>query len=131
MTIETFLSDIGTYLQTNSIGTLGTDIYFYGLDAAPVNCIALTPFAGRESYKIVSEVINPYQPNLSVLVRNTSADAAYQKTVSIYKLLRNVANQTIGSTKFLMITATSPPGLVSVSQSEYYIFSVNFALMIQ
>jgi hypothetical protein len=131
MTIETFLDDLGAYLQNNSIGTLGTDIFFNGLEGTPINCIALTPFPGREPYNIISGEINPYQPNLSVLVRNENSNTGYQIAVSIYKLLRNVANQDIGDTHFISISATSPPGFVSRSDSGAFIFSVNFSLIIQ
>jgi hypothetical protein len=132
VTLKTFLTDLGTYLQTNSIGTVGTDLFYNGLDESVSNCIALTPFPGKEFKEIVSAgVNNPRQTNLSVLVRNSSSELAYSKAVDIYELLRVIANQIIGTTKFISIDAHAPPGFVTRDDSKNFIFSVNFSLLIQ
>lgn len=113
MTIESYLSDLETYLQTNSFGTVGTDIHCIGFNESASNDITLNPFPGSEYTKIVSGEINPYNPSLSILVRNTNAATALSTVTGIYKLLRNVSNQTIGATTFIYIIADSPPGFVS------------------
>jgi len=130
MTIETYLSDLGTYLQTAGIGTINTDIHFHGLASNATNDITLIQFPGAEYNKIVSGEVNPYSPNLSILIRNTSGATAHSKATAIYKLLRDVSNRTIGSTHFLMIQAQGSPGFVSKTQN-YFIFSINFSLLIQ
>ena len=130
MTIETYLRDLGTYLQNNSFGTMGTDIHCIGFDESASNDINLNPFQGSEFEGIVSGELNPYTPNLSVLVRNTDSEAALSKATGIYKLLRTVENQTIGTTNFVYIRAESTPGFVS-KKNNNYIFSVNFSLMLE
>ena len=130
MTIETYLDDLGTYLQTNSIGTLGTDIFYNGLDTVP-NCIAITPYRGSNTYHIVSNVKNPHSVNINVLVRNSDGDTAKSKADSIYLLIGDVANTIIGTTKFLFIQAKSLPVLDSKTESGLTIYSVNFSLLIQ
>lgn len=130
MTIETYLTDLGTYLQTAGIGTVNTDIHFFGLASNATNDITLSPFPGAEYNRIISGEINPYSPDLSIIVRNTSGAAALSKATSIYKLLRDVSNRTIGSTHFLVIQAQAPPSFISKTQN-YFLFSINFSLLIQ
>lgn len=130
MTIESYLSDLGTYLQTNSVGTLGTDIHCIGFEENASNDITLNPFPSTKFASIVSGEINPYNPRLSIIVRNTNAATALSKVTTIYKLLRDISNQTIGTTKFLYIQEESPPGFVT-KKNNNYIFSVNFSLLIQ
>lgn len=129
MTIETYLSDIGTYLQTNSIGTVGTDIFYSKLDLS-INCISLNPYQGSNKLKIVTGQRDPQQINLSIIVRNSSNYTAKTKADSIYELLCDIYNTIIGTTKFLYIQAKSPPGLVS-SDPNFTIYSINFSLLIQ
>ena len=129
MTIETYLSDLGAYLQTNSIGTVGTDI-FYGKFDLSTNCISLLPYPGTNTHKIVTGQRDPQQINLSILVRNSVNYTAKTKADSIYNLLYDIYNTIIGTTKFLYIQAKSPPGLVS-SDSNFTIYSINFSLLIQ
>ena len=109
---------------------MGTDIHCIGFDESASNDINLNPFQGSEFEGIVSGELNPYTPNLSVLVRNTDSEAALSKATGIYKLLRTVENQTIGTTNFVYIRAESTPGFVS-KKNNNYIFSVNFSLMLE
>lgn len=130
MTIETYLSDLGSYLASNSLGTVGTDIHYIGLNPAAANDITLTPYEGAEFNSIVSGEINPYSPSLSILVRNSDAATGLSKATAIYKLLRNIANQQIGNTYFFLIEPRSPPGYVS-KVNHHHIFSINFNLLIR
>jgi hypothetical protein len=131
VTIETYLDDLGTFLQTEGIGTLGTDIFFYGLDGASPNCISITPFiSGKSSNSIVSGEINPYEPDISIIIRNSDAATALTKATTIYKLMRNISNRTLGTTRFILIQEHGPPGFIA-QQDGYYYFSINFSLKIQ
>jgi len=127
LTIETYLSDLGTYLQ----GQGYSNIYYMGLDSASNNCISLTPYPGSEYTKIVSGEVNPYSPMLNILVRNSSAQTGLATATAIYKLLRNIYNETIGTTKFINIKPSSTPGFVAKSSAGLYIYSINFSLFIQ
>ena len=131
MTIETYLADLGTYLQTNSIGTIGTDIFYMGLDESMGNCISLIPYGGIEPDNIVSGEANLCNPSVQVLVRNIAAATGLSKATTIYKLLRIVSNQTIGTTKFLKIVPVSPPMFVAKTDGGYYLFSINLKILIQ
>ena len=127
-----WLSDIGTYIQTAGYGTLGTSIHYYNFDATTQNDIALIPFSVSEYNRIVSsEVNNPRPKGLEVAVRNSSAETAFTTVNSIYELLRIVFNQTIGSTRFINIEPDASPGFVSESEGGSFIFSANFSLLIQ
>ena len=131
MTIETYLDDLGSYIQTEGIGTKAVDIFFYGLDESAPNCVALIPYtSGKLSNSIVSGEINPYEPNISIIVRNTDAYTAHSTSIYIYKLLRCVSNQVIGTTQFKNIQEHGPPGFVANVDGKY-IFSINLSLTIQ
>lgn len=127
-----WLTDLGTYLQTAGYGTLGTSLHYYNLDSHAINDIALIPFHGPVYNKIVSpDVYNPRSSGLEVLVRNSSAETAFNSVNSIYDFLRIIANQTIGSTHFLNIEADASPGFVGEDKAGGFMFSVNFSLLIQ
>lgn len=130
MTVETYLADLGTHLQTNSIGTLGTDIFYNGFDKV-TNCITLNPYPGSNLNNIVSGERNPHQVNLNVLVRNSNGSTAKSKADSIYALIGDLSNILIGTTRFFYIQAKGPPGLLSRANSGATIYSVNFSLLIQ
>jgi Bacteriophage minor capsid protein len=132
MTIDTYLGDLAAYLQTNNIGTVGSDIFFMGLDESATNCISLTPHGGNEPRSIVSgETADLCSPSVQILIRNISASAGLLKASTIYKLLRVVSNKHLGTTQFLAIKPVSSPQFVAKTDGGYYLFTVNFDLLIQ
>lgn len=126
----TWLEDIGTYLQTNSIGTLTTDIFYEDFDPIATNCIALITQSGPGSKITLGKTMTLKRPELGVRVRNSDQATAYTKIDSITELLSFTVNTTIGSTRFKSIIPIGEPFYVQQSKTGSYIYSMNFSLEI-
>jgi len=131
MTIPDYLTDIVNYLQTNSIGTSGTDIFLYGFSKSVKNCIAVMSAPGLGDKSTASGDMTLYRPELDIRVRNSSGSTAKTKATAIHALLNLKTNFTTGNTKFKRIQAISEPFQVSKSETEGTIYSVNFSLQIE
>lgn len=125
-----YLHDLSTYLQTNNIGTFGTDIFLYGFQKGVFNCIALVPSPGYRAITTVTGDMTIHRPELDIQIRNRSGKLAEQKARAIYNLLNMITNTTIGSTNFKRIEASNPPFEISKTEQEGTIFAVNFDLQI-
>jgi hypothetical protein len=130
LTLETYLTDIATFFQTNNLGTVATDIFISGYHDAAGNSIFITPYQGSEPYEIVTCEENEIYPNVQILIRNSSQEAALTKANAIFRLMRNISNRTIGSTDFIIVRASGPPAFVLKTNGGYYQYSLNFSLRI-
>jgi len=128
----TWLTDIGTYLQLNGIGTVGTDIFYKMFQSGVPNCISLLSSAGSSpKYTLpIQNSITLERPELRVLVKNTSPSVADAKAQAIEDLLSPKINTTIGSTRFKSIKKKAPHFFVSQSLTEGTIYSIYFSLEI-
>ena len=86
------LREIGAYLATKSIGTVGTNIFLGLMPDQPDNCIALFEYAGSPP----DLHWNGEYPGLQVRVRNTSYAAARSKIGEIMTALHGLYEQTLG-----------------------------------
>ena len=83
------LKEIGTYLQSQGIGTLGTNLFLGLMPDEPDNCIALFEYAGSPP----DLHWNGEYPGLQVRVRGTSYEAARSKIGDIVKKLHGLYEQ--------------------------------------
>jgi hypothetical protein len=126
----TWADDIGACLQTNGIGTLGTDIFYEDFDPIATNCIALITQTGPGPKITLRKTMTLKRPELGVRVRNQDKVTAYSKIESICDLLSFTVNTTIGNTRFKAIKPIGEPFFVSQSKNDTYIYSMNFSLEI-
>ncbi len=85
------LSEIGAYLATKSIGTVGTDIFLGLMPDQPDNCIALFEYAGSPpDLHWAGEY-----PGLQVRVRNKSYAAGRAKIGEVVTALHGLYEQTL------------------------------------
>lgn len=96
--------DIAAYLQTQAIGTVGTNIFYGYLPDAPDNAIAIYDTAGRPS-----QIHEIDRPNFQVVVRNTSYSSAATTIQSIQALLQNITNTTINGQFYVDISNLQSP----------------------
>jgi len=125
-----WIDDIGSYLQTQGIGTLGTDLFYENFDSSATNCIALIAQAGQSPKTTLRNTMTLKRPELGVRVRNQNDSDAHTKAESVYNLLNHTYNTTLGSTRFKSIKAIAEPFFVSQSKNNSYIYSINFILEI-
>ena len=116
------LKGIGTYLQTQGIGTLGADIFLGLMPDQPDNCIALFEYAGSPP----DLHWNGEYPGLQVRVRNKSYAAARTKIEETMKKLHGLHEQILSGTRYLLIKARGSPEILKRDSSNRVELFVNF-----
>ena len=102
------LEALGDYLQTNTIGTLGTNIFLSKMPASPDYCITLYEYEGMAPKESFGG--NPYDvdmPRIQVVVRGARDDypTARDAVNTIRGLLADITDVTISSTKVLRVAS--------------------------
>ncbi len=119
------LKEIGTYLQSQGIGTLGTDLFLGLMPDQPDNCIALFEYAGSPP----DLHWNGEYPGLQVRVRNKSYGTGREKIQRIYELLHGLHNQILSGTRYLLIKARGSPEVLKRDTNNRIELFVNFEIM--
>jgi hypothetical protein len=119
------LSDIGTYLQSQGIGTLGADLFLGLMPDQPDNCIALFQYAGSPP-----DLHWPGEyPGLQVRVRNKSYVAARTKIGEAMTALHGLHEQTLSGTRYLLIKARGSPEILKRDNNNRVELFVNFEII--
>lgn len=119
------LKEIGTYLATQNVGTVGTDIFLGLMPDQPDNCIALFEYAGSPP----DLHWNGEYPGLQVRVRNKSYAAARAKIGEIAKELHGLYEQTLSGTRYLLIKARGSPEILKRDASNRIELVLNFEII--
>jgi hypothetical protein len=102
------LEALGDYLVTNTIGTLGTNIFLGKMPATPDYCITLYEYEGERPKESFGG--NPYDvdmPRIQVVVRGARDDypTARDAVITIRGLFADLTDITISSTKVLRVAS--------------------------
>ena len=116
------LAEIGAYLATKSVGTVGTDIFLGQMPDQPDNCIALFEYAGSPP----DLHWNGEYPGLQVRVRNKSYAAARSKIREVMAALHGLHEQTLSGTRYLLIKARGSPEILKRDASNRIELVLNF-----
>jgi hypothetical protein len=119
------LREIGAYLATKSIGTVGTDIFLGLMPDQPDNCIALFEYAGSPP----DLHWNGEYPGLQVRVRNKSYAAARTKIGEVMDILHGLHEQTLSGTRYLLIKARGSPEILKRDASNRVELVLNFEII--
>jgi len=119
------LKEIGTYLQSQEVGTLGTDLFLGLMPDQPDNCIALFQYAGSPP----DLHWNGEYPGLQVRVRNKSYAAARAKIVEVAKKLHGLHEQTLSGTRYLLVKARGSPEVLKRDANNRVELFVNFEII--
>jgi hypothetical protein len=119
------LNDIGTYLQDQGVGTVGTDIFLGLMPDQPDNCIALFEYAGSPP----DLHWNGEYPGLQVRVRNKSYAAARTKIGEAMIALHGLHEQTLSGTRYLLIRARGSPEVLKRDANNRVELFVNFEII--
>ena len=119
------LREIGAYLATKSIGTVGTDIFLGLMPDQPDNCIALFEYAGSPP----DLHWNGEYPGLQVRVRNKSYAAARTKIGEVMEKLHGLHEQTLSGTRYLLIKARGSPEVLKRDANNRVELFVNFEII--
>lgn len=119
------ISEVGTYLAANGLGTVGVDL-FEGLNPPePDTLTALFERPGRPPIRASANKIVAEQPSLLVVTRALDYETGYQRIKAVKDRLQNFVG-TLSGTRYLEISANQ--GIHSVGQDERrrFHFSLNF-----
>lgn len=116
------ISDIAAYLETNSVGTQGTDLFLGYLPADLAAGVVVLDTGGMQP--------EPYlptkEPTFQVFVRAATYAAGKSKLDTVRGLLHQLKNTTLGSTYFYFILALSEGGHLGRDEAGRDTFSMNF-----
>jgi hypothetical protein len=121
------ISDIATYLQTNGVGTLGTDIFYSYVPGNTTTGVWVLDTAGPTP----DAYVPTKRPNIQIFVRAVDYDTGKTKFDIIRNLLHKIGNQTIGNTYFYYILAISEGGHIGRNEAGQDEFSISFDTLIQ
>ena len=119
------LREIGVYLQSQGIGTLGANLFLGLMPDQPDNCIALFGYAGSPPDLHWS---GEY-PGLQVRVRNKSYAAARTKIGEAMTALHGLHEQTLSGTRYLLIKARGSPEVLKRDNNNRVELFVNFEII--
>jgi len=119
------LKEIGTYLQSQGIGTLGANLFLGLMPDQPDDCVALFEYAGSPP----DLHWEGEYPGLQVRVRNKSYAAARTKIEETMKKLHGLHEQMLSGTRYLLIKARGSPEVLKRDESNRTEWFVNFEIM--
>lgn len=95
------IEDIGAYLATKSVGTVGTDLFLGSMPDKPDRCLALYALEGeRPEFNWDAE-----RPGLTVRTRGADQAEATALAASVWRELWNLTNVTMSGTVYHRIEA--------------------------
>lgn len=122
-------TDIASYLEDNSIGTVGTDIFIDALPDTQDDMIAVYNTGGFDA-DIDIPVSNP---TCEILVRSMSAATAQSTAESIKGLLHQKMNSTLvtGGYYFYYVFIMGDINLIGRDEKQRVEYSINFRTKIR
>src|SRR5262245_3512936 len=106
------LEDIAELLESEGLGTLGTELFLSSMDdpGMPSQCTALYQYAGGPPLQVLEAAGVRYaRPGLHVRCRAADYPTAEAQADAIWLLLSTVANQEINGTRYLSILPQQSP----------------------
>lgn len=129
----TFLEAVGDYLQAQSQGTLGTDLFLGRMPDSPDACVCLFEYSGSlPEMTFGSSGIAIDRPQLQVMTRAGRDDypTARDKAVTLRNLLTAITNTTLGAFSVLRIEASGSVNPLGPDEKDRPLVSVNFNVMV-
>jgi hypothetical protein len=119
------LKEIGAYLQSQGIGTLGADLFLGLMPDQPDNCIALFEYAGSPP-----DLHWPGEyPGLQVRVRDKSYPVGKAKIEQIVRELHGLHEAVLGGTRYLLVKARGSPEVLKRDANNRVELFVNFEII--
>ena len=132
--MATILESVGDYLVTNSLGTLGTNIFLGTLPETPDACVAVYENSGSSPmFTMGAGGIRIDYPMLQIIARAEREDypTARDKAESIRVLLAQVLEQTISGVHIMRIEPMGSVNLLGVDNKYRPLVSVNFRCLVR
>jgi len=123
----TLLSDLATYIDTNTSLTVGTDLFIGTLPAQQDNCVGIFQTGGVQP----TTYLDIKKPTIQIIVRNTNYETAQQLSYTIYDLIHQKIGGTIGATNMYTIFALQETTEIGEDETGRAIFTCNYVFEIR
>ncbi len=123
----TLLTDITTYIDSNTTLTAGTNLFIGTLPANVDNCVGIFQSGGVEP----TTYLDVIKPTIQVLVRNTNYETAQQLSYQIYDLLHQLYKITMGNTEIYTVFALQEPTDIGEDETGRAVFTGNYVFEIK
>lgn len=124
----TMCEDLASYLATQLTMTVNTNIFCHYMPDSSGTVICLYQYGGDE----IDKVAPIEYPQLQVKARASTPKAALDKLDDVRGALHTLADQTIGSTRYLYASASSSPaylGIQKLDRGQTHLFTMNFSVV--
>ena len=118
-------SDIAEYLEDQSQGTVGTDIFVNYTPPSVGNVITVTETPGQPP----ELAIDMDHPGLQIMVRNAAQATAKTKIETIFGLLHLLTNTVIEGNLYYFIEATGSVMPLGQDDKRRFIYAQNYQIM--
>ena len=123
------LQEIGDYLTSQGVGTLGTNMFLGYLPDAPNTAGAIYPTGGITAVHAFAPgpgQAKAQRPSVQIVWRSTSFQTADTKIRQIWALLDGLPERTLGGTRYQSIEAVADPALMNRDEQGRTIMVANF-----
>ena len=121
------LAELGAYLATEGVGTVGTDIFYGTLPATPEACVALFEYGGiAPEHNLGTTALRYEMPRVQVLTRHGTYLTGIKKAQDVTNAFAAIANSTISEVYYLHVEPLQSPFLLDRDQNDRWIFACNY-----
>lgn len=125
------LDEVGDYLSTGGVGTVGGDLFLGYMPEAPDAVVALYETGGMGPYRAMrSDPGQPVavRPRLQVVARAAEHDyaAARAKVQRAYELLEGMGDRVLNGVRYLWVGAVQEPFLMGRDTQGRVLIACNF-----
>jgi hypothetical protein len=131
---STILEAIGSKLQTDGIGTLGTNIFLSLMPDTPDVCVAVYEYAGLAPLDTfgASVTVALDRPSIQVMTRASRNDyvTGRDKAVDVRNSLAKISNQSLSGIQILRIAPTSAINSVGLDEKDRPLATISFTAVV-
>lgn len=122
------IDDIATYLETQDVGEIGTDIFKGYQPPEPTKCLVIIPTGGQAPD---TDIIGIKNPTIQILTRAATISEAMALAEAAYDVLHGLANTTLGSTYVMFCEAMQEPTSIGQDDNSNFEISCNYLLKVR
>ena len=120
------LTDLSAYLVSQTVGTLGVDIFLGKLPSLPNRATSIIQSGGLPPLEDFSNLIE--RPRIQLLIRDSTYATSRMWAEQIYQTMMRIQNISLSSTWYMKCEADSAPILLERDEHGRPIFVINFEL---
>lgn len=104
------LDEIGNYLQTQGVGTLGSTLFLSVMPDTPDDVVSVYDYGGLPPVMTLGAGAAKWEePRIQVVARATTYSAARTKIGAVFTALHSLLNTSLSGTLYLSIEAVQSP----------------------